>query len=486
MAAGTDVQATQDAKHVPPRETKAQRIERLKLAKNPWECFEEIKEFARKGRDSVLPEWTALYFRWWGIYTQGDGAGVVAGNGGEGKSTKYFMLRIRLPNGLLRSNQLRMIANLAERHGRSVADITVRQNIQLHWLTIEDLPEVIESLAAVGLTPKSACGDVPRNLTGCPLAGIASDEICDASQLLLEANDLLAASNDFYNLPRKFKVCITGCRVWCSYPEINDLGLTAIERYRQGKREVGFSVRVGGGLSADPHFAVRLDAFVRWGQAMPVVRGIAEIFRDQQSLRENRDRARLKHLFTRHAWTSQQFLEELTDRLGFTLDPAEEEAPPADVYRDHVGIHPQKQPGLFYAGVAVLRGGREQDLGSCAHDRVHVHARLCEDGEQLRRARALHAVERLVARMRDSGDQRLLEHAFVLLANPGAVRHRERGADVQLDVVVPRDLDRAYLEHPRARGGHLEHLLVADSVQLARLRVLLNQNANTVQIAVGG
>ncbi len=357
MAAGTDVQATQDAKHVPPpRETKAQRIERLKLAKNPWECFEEIKEFARKGRDSVLPEWTALYFRWWGIYTQGDGAGVVAGNGGEGKSTKYFMLRIRLPNGLLRSNQLRMIASLAERHGRSVADITVRQNIQLHWLTIEDLPGVIESLAAVGLTPKSACGDVPRNLTGCPVAGIAPEEICDASPLLLEANDLLAAGNDFYNLPRKFKVCITGCRVWCSYPEINDVGLTAIERYRQGKREAGFSVRVGGGLSADPHFGVRLNAFVRWEQALPVVRGVAEIFRDQDVLRENRDRARLKHLFTRHAWTSQQFLEELTDRLGFKLDPAEEEAPPADIYRDHVGIHPQKQPGLFYAGVAVLRG----------------------------------------------------------------------------------------------------------------------------------
>ena len=356
MAAGTDVQATQDARHVPPRETKAQRIERLKLAKNPWECFEEIKEFARKGRDSVLPEWTALYFRWWGIYTQGDGAGVVAGNGGEGKSTKYFMLRIRLPNGLLRSSQLQMIANLAERHGRSVADITVRQNIQLHWLTIEDLPGVIESLAAVGLTPKSACGDVPRNLTGCPVAGIASDEICDASPLLLEANDLLAATNDFYNLPRKFKVCITGCRVWCSYPEINDLGLTAIERYRQGKREVGFSVRVGGGLSADPHFAVRLNAFVRWEQALPVVRGVAEIFRDQDVLRENRDRARLKHLFTRHAWTPHQFEDELTDRLGFKLDPAEEEAPPADIYRDHVGIHPQKQPGLFYVGVAVLRG----------------------------------------------------------------------------------------------------------------------------------
>jgi len=338
------------------RETKAQRIERLKREKNPWESFEEIKAFAHSGRDSVLPEWASLYLRWWGIYTQGDGAGVVGGAGGEGKSTKYFMLRIRLPNGLVRASQLRTIASLAERCGRGFADITVRQNIQLHWLTIEDLPEVIESLGAVGLTPKSACGDVPRNLTGCPLAGIASDEIGDASPLLLEANDLLAGGNDFYNLPRKFKVCITGCPVWCSYPEINDIGLTAIERRRQGKREVGFSVRVGGGLSADPHFAVRLNAFVRWGQALPVVRAIAEIFRGQEMLRENRERARLKHLFTRYSWTPEQFLAELHGRLAFRLDPAEDENPPSDIYRDHVGIHPQKQPDLFYVGAAVLRG----------------------------------------------------------------------------------------------------------------------------------
>jgi sulfite reductase (ferredoxin) len=338
------------------RETKVQRIERLKLEKNPWVCFDEIEAFACQGRDSVLPEWVGLYFRWWGIYSQGDGAGVVGGTGGEGKATKYFMLRLRLPNGLLRADQLRTIADLAEKHGRSVADITVRQNIQLHWLTIEDIPQVIESLGRVGLTPKGACGDVARNITGCPLAGVAADELCDASDLVREANKIISGNADFYNLPRKFKVCITGCPVWCSYPEINDLGLTAIERHRHGQREVGFSVRVGGGLSADPHFAVRLDAFVRWERVLPVVRGIAEIFRDQDVLRENRERARLKHLFTRHSWTSARFLAELNARLGFELDPAEEEAPPVDVFRDHTGVHAQKQTGLFYVGASVLRG----------------------------------------------------------------------------------------------------------------------------------
>ncbi len=340
----------------PPKETKAQRIERLKREKNPWEALEDIREFARKGRASVLPEWTSVYFRWWGIYTQGDGLGAVGGQGGEGKATDYFMFRIRVPNGIVRSDQLRAIARLSERHARGSADLTVRQNIQLHWLTIDALPEAIDELEKVGLFTKGACGDVVRNLTGCPIAGVAADEICDASPLVLQAAGALAGNADFYNLPRKFKISITGCPVWCSYPEINDIGLTAIERFRQGTPEVGFSVRVGGGLSADPHLAVRLNAFVLWEQALPVVQAITEIFRDQDGLRENRKHARMKHLFTQFGWTPEYFLAELNHRLGYQLDPAEQEFAPVDVYRDHVGIHRQKQDGLYYVGASVLRG----------------------------------------------------------------------------------------------------------------------------------
>jgi sulfite reductase (ferredoxin) len=350
--------ATVEAKvQVPPaKETKAQKVERLKREKNPWAGLDEIKAFARLGRDSILPEWANTYFKWWGIYTQGDGAGATGGTGGEGKATKYFMLRIALPNGLLRSDQLRAIANLSERYGRSVADITVRQNIQLHWLTIESIPDVIETLGAVGLSPKGACGDVVRNVTGCPLAGVDHDEIYDASALSLEVAHLLTGNSDFYNLPRKFKVSITGCPVWCSYPEINDIGLTAVERFDRGKKEVGFSLRVGGGLSADPHLAVRLDAFVRPEQVVRTVQAIAEIFRDQDRLRQSRERARLKHLFTQQGWTAKSFLHELNSRLGFVLEPAADEVKPSDVYRDHSGVHPQRQSGLFYVGAAVLRG----------------------------------------------------------------------------------------------------------------------------------
>jgi len=334
------------------KETKAQRMERLKREKNPWEAFDEVRAFAREGRSSVVPEWASAYFKWWGIYTQGDGVGATGGKGGEGVATDWFMMRIGIPNGIVTSKQLRVIAQIAQNHGRNLADITVRQNIQLHWLTIECLPEVVEALDAIGLSPKGACGDVVRNVTGCPLAGVAGDELIDASPLARGIAQELTANPEFYNLPRKFKISATGCPSWCTYPEINDIALTAVER----DGEVGYSLRVGGGLSNEPHLAVRLDAFVRPDQATEAVRGVTEIFRDQQVLRESRERARMKYLFLREGWTAESFLDELHRRIGFKLDPAVPESLPDDVLRDHSGIHPQRQPGLAYVGASVLRG----------------------------------------------------------------------------------------------------------------------------------
>jgi len=338
------------------KETKAQRVERLKRVRNPWEGLDEIRRFAREGFATIPPEWIGTYFRWWGVYTQGDGAGVTGGQGGEGRAIERFMVRIRIPNGIMTSAQLRAIADLTRRYARGIADLTVRQNIQLHWVTIESLPEVLESLWRVELHTTGACGDVVRNVTGCPVAGVDAGEVCDASPLVLEASRLLAGNADFYNLPRKFKISIAGCQSWCSYPEINDIGLTAITRPVDDKPEVGFSLRVGGGLSTEPYLGARLNAFVRWNQVVPVIKGIAELFRDSEVLREHRERARLKFLFLRQGWTADRFLDELNDRIGFRLDPAVEEHPPDDVYRDHVGIYPQKQPGYSYVGAVALRG----------------------------------------------------------------------------------------------------------------------------------
>jgi sulfite reductase (ferredoxin) len=355
-------------------ETKTQRVERLKREKNPWQAFEELRTYAQKGFPEIPPEWLGTYMRWWGVYTQGDGAGVVGGKNGEGKAVPYFMVRIRIPNGQLSSAQMRTVADLSRRFGRGVADITVRQNIQLHWVAAESLPEVLTTLENNGLTSLGACGDVTRNITGCPVAGLDADEICDPSSLVHEGSRFLAGNAEFYNLPRKFKVSITGCPAWCSYPEINDVGLTATMRRAQtrfGEDEMGFSLRVGGGLSSNPHLALRLNAFVRWNQAVDVIRAVATMFRDSTVLREHRERARLKFLFIREGWTAEDFQHELERILGYALDPAEPETAPEDVYRDHVGIHRQKQMSLCYLGVTVLRS-------RLTSDQLHAAAELAE------------------------------------------------------------------------------------------------------------
>jgi len=376
------------------KETKAQRVERLKRAKNPWDHLDEIRQFARDGFDSIPPEWLGTYFRPWGIYTQGDGAGVTGGKNGEGKAVPYFMVRIRIPNGLLTSEQARTIADLSDNFGNGVADITVRQNVQLHWVRVENLPELLERLWSVGLRTTGACGDVTRNITGCPLAGIHSHELADVSPLALALDKELAGNPDFYNLPRKFKITITACPDWCSYPEINDISFTATLRPRGTgipacaptttqpnpgaisigstnndksssftshqspitSHETGFSLRIAGGLSTEPHLAVKLNAFIRWEQVLPVARAIAEVFRTSDVLRQSREKARLKFLFLQHGWTADSFLAAIESKLGYKLDPAAPEQLPASIHRDHLGVIPQKQPGLFTIGANVIRG----------------------------------------------------------------------------------------------------------------------------------
>jgi sulfite reductase (ferredoxin) len=381
------------------KETKAQRVERLKRAKNPWDHLDEIRQFARDGFDSIPPEWLGTYFRPWGIYTQGDGAGVTGGKNGEGKAVPYFMIRIRIPNGLLTSEQARTIADLSDNFGNGVADITVRQNVQLHWVSVENLPELLERLWSVGLRTTGACGDVTRNITGCPLAGVHAHEIADVSPLALALDKELGGNPDFYNLPRKFKITISACPDWCSYPEINDISFTATQRPASStgtpacaptttqpnpgattigstnksdnadssptghrplatghRSDLGFSLRVGGGLSTEPHLAVKLNAFIRWEQVLPVARAIAEVFRTSDVLRQSREKARLKFLFLQHGWTADSFLAAIESKLGYKLDPAAPEQLPASIHRDHLGVIPQKQPGLFTIGANVIRG----------------------------------------------------------------------------------------------------------------------------------
>ena len=331
---------------IPTKETAAQRVERIKREKPSWSILEDIKRYARDGFASIPDEDLTVRFRAWGLYTQGDGRGT------RGEEMPYFMMRVRTPNGLLTSAMVHRIADLSDRYARSSIDITNRQNFQLHWLRIEDVPAVWESLAEVGWTSMGACGDNTRTVTGCPLAGVDAHELIDASPIALAVDRRLNGNSDYANLPRKFKISISGCTHWCTYPEINDVGATAVRR----GNEVGFHVRVGGGLSTRPHLAVLLPAFIGATQLPDVIEAIVGIFRDSDELRTNRAKARMKFLFVTHGWTAERFLGEIERRIGYRLAPQVAETLPGGGVRDHVGIHSQKQDGLSYAGFSVLSG----------------------------------------------------------------------------------------------------------------------------------
>jgi len=330
----------------PKKETAAQRVERVKQEKAPWSILDDIKRYAQNGFDSIPDEDLNIRFKHWGIYTQGDGGGV------RGTAVPYLMMRLRTPNGLLTSAQAKKVADISRRFARNSLDITTRQNFQLHWLRIEDIPTIWEELTDVGLLSMGSCGDNTRTITGCPLGGVEHGEIADATALAVEIDQFMNGNPEFSNLPRKFKITVTGCSHWCTYPEINDIGLTAARR----NDEIGFHIRVGGGLSTRPHMAIKLDAFIPWDNALDVVKAVTAIFRDSDVLREHRTKARLKFLFLDHGWDGDRFLAEVERRLGYRLDPAVPEVTPEDTYRDHVGVRAQKQDGLYYAGFSVPVG----------------------------------------------------------------------------------------------------------------------------------
>jgi len=331
----------------PLKETAAQRVERIKRERASWDIMDDIRRYAPLGFDAIPKDDLTVRFRAWGLYTQGDGGGT------RGEEMPFFMMRVRTPNGLLTADMVRTIADISDRYARGSLQITNRQNFQLHWLRIEDVPTIWDALSRVGWTSQGACGDNTRTVTGCPLAGVLHDEIMDASAVALAVDRRLNGNPDYANFPRKFKITITGCPHWCSYPEINDIGATAV---RRDDGVVGFHVRVGGGLSTRPHLGVLMPAFVLPEQMPAVAEAIAGIFRDSDELRTNRAKARMKFLFINHGWTAESFLAEVERRVGFALAPNVSETPPEGAYRDHLGVQPQKQPGLHFAGFSVGSG----------------------------------------------------------------------------------------------------------------------------------
>ncbi|MEU7877574.1 nitrite/sulfite reductase [Microbispora bryophytorum] len=318
-----------------------------------------IDVYSKQGFDSIDPADLRGRFRWYGLYTQrkpGIDGGKTAILEPEELDDRYFMIRIRTDGGQLSLQQLRVIADVSNDYARGTADVTDRQNIQLHWVEIESVPDMWTRLEAVGLSTTEACGDTPRGMLGCPLAGIDADEVIDGRPQLQEIRERYIGDPAFSNLPRKFKTAISGCAAHCTVHEINDISFVGVVN-EQG--EAGFDLWVGGGLSTNPMFAKRLGVFVRPEQAHEVWAGVAGIFRDY-GYRRLRGRARLKFLV--NDWGAEKFRDVLqTEYLKYELPDGPAPAAPRGDRRDHVGVHLQRD-GNYYVGFAPRVGRLSGDL----------------------------------------------------------------------------------------------------------------------------
>lgn len=309
--------------------------------------------YSKAGFDAIDPNDLRGRMRWWGLYTQrkpGIDGGRTAVLAPEELDDRYFMLRVRIDGGRLTTRQLRVIGEVSEEFARGTADITDRQNIQYHWIRIEDVPEIWRRLEAVGLSTTEACGDTPRVILGSPVAGIAEDEIVDGTWAVEEIQRRVVGNPAFSNLPRKFKSAVSGSPLLDVAHEINDVAFVGVRHPEHGP---GFDVWVGGGLSTNPRIGVRLGAWVPLEDVPDVHEGIVSVFRDY-GYRRLRNRARLKFLVA--DWGPEKFRtvleqEYLLRRLADGPPPEQ----PVARWRDHVGVHRQKD-GLRYVGFAPRVG----------------------------------------------------------------------------------------------------------------------------------
>ncbi len=313
-----------------------------------------LNRYALLGFDSIDPADLRGRFRWWGLYTQrkpGIGGGKTGALEDAEIEDPYFMMRVRIPGGQLSAAQVRAVADVAKEYGRDLADLTDRQNVQFHWLRIEDVPAVWARLEEVGLSSQEACGDVPRNMLGCPVAGLDAAEILDGSAALYATNAVATSREDFANLPRKYKTAISGCALQCTAHEINDVSFVGVIG---PDGEPGFDLWVGGGLSTNPMLARRLGGFVPPARVPTVWAGVTSLFRDY-GYRRLRSRARLKFLVA--DWGTERFRDVLEREYlgGNGLADGPPPPAPAPGSRDHIGAHRQRD-GSYYVGVAPHTG----------------------------------------------------------------------------------------------------------------------------------
>ncbi|MFD0251838.1 sulfite reductase SirA [Streptomyces sp. NPDC127113] len=326
--------------------------------------------YSKRGFDSIDPGDLRGRMRWWGLYTQrkqGIDGGKTAVLEPEELDDSYFMLRVRIDGGALTTAQLRVVGEISQEFARGTADITDRQNVQYHWIRIEDVPEIWNRLEGVGLSTVTACGDTPRVMIGSPVAGIAEDEIIDGTPALEEMKRRVLNNPAYSNLPRKFKTAISGSPVLDVVHEINDVAFVGVEHPEHGP---GFDLWVGGGLSTNPKLGVRLGAWVPIDDVPDVYEGVISIFRDY-GYRRLRNRARLKFLVA--DWGAEKFRQVLEDEyLERKLTDGPAPADPTSRWRDHIGVHRQRD-GRFYVGFAPRVGRVDGTILTKVADLAEAH-----------------------------------------------------------------------------------------------------------------
>jgi ferredoxin-nitrite reductase len=312
------------------------KIERIKAAKDGLDVYDDLMRAAAQGWESLDPDDLAR-LKWYGLYPH---------NSGDG----HFMLRTKVVQGILTADQAETMAAIAEEHGRGIIDCTTRQCFQIHWIRLEHVPDIFERLDACGLTTKGACGDITRNVVGCTLAGIAHDQIADGFATATAIHEYFLGNRLYSNLPRKYKISVTGCAEDCARGLINDVSLSAAVA-EDGTR--GFNLRVGGGLASAPRFGRWIDVFMTPEEAPEVVAAATAIFRDSDENREKRGRARIKFLIDRVG--PEAFREEMVARVGRELSRGVPKASGLSG-EDHIGVTPQTDGEHSAVGFCVPVG----------------------------------------------------------------------------------------------------------------------------------
>ena len=330
------------------------KIEQIKATKGGLEVGRDIPRYAGLGFEAI-EEGDLERLKWWGIFFRKHTPG-------------YFMMRIRIPNGISSAAQLRTIGRIAGRVGRGIADITTRQQIQLRWIRIKDVPQILDELREVGLVTLQTGMDNIRNIVGCPVAGLTPNELFDASPVARSFTDVFVGDLAYTNLPRKFNVTITGCRENCSHAETQDLALVPATKAIGGETVPGFNVLAGGkNGSGGYRIATPLDIFVPATEAVDIARTVVFLFRDHGA-REARNKARLAFLLDE--WGEAKFRDALEGRLGRPLERAGRDERLLTT-TDHIGVFRQKQPTLSYVGLSVA-------VGRITSDQLVEVARLAE------------------------------------------------------------------------------------------------------------